>query len=67
MEMQISLTVDGKRYRGTYRHYSGSLPELDIAGGHWRGSSLGPANYTCKPSQEDREYWRALVHDHLAK
>ena len=63
--MNISLTVDGKRYRGTYCHTPGSLPELRIAGKCWRGSSLGPPNYLCTPERIDRDYWREIVREHL--
>jgi len=60
---KISLTVDGRKYRGTYRHDPSSLPELRIAGKTYRGSSLGPPNYMCDPDKSDRDYWRTLVRD----
>ena len=59
--MSITLTVDGKKYRGTYNHSAGGLPELRIAGLSLRGSSLGPANYLCRPDAADRDYWRSIV------
>ena len=59
--MMISLTVNGHRYRGTYREGPG-LPELRIAGTSWRGSSLNSGD----SEESDREYWRYLVAGHLA-
>ena len=66
MDKQVSITVDGRRYRGRYMHQAGSLPVLRIAGTIWSGSSVGPANHLCAPDAEDREYWRHLIRSHVA-
>ena len=65
--MKITLTVDGKKYWGTYQHNPGCLPELAIAGFFWRGSSLGPANYMLQPNRENRDYWRVIVRYRLSE
>lgn len=65
--MKVSIVVDGKTYRGEYRHNPGALPELRIGQWNWRGSSLGPVNWLTTPDRTDRDYWRGLIRDNIAR
>jgi hypothetical protein len=53
---------NGKKVVAIYGHAAGSLPALSISGiGKYHGSSLGPANYNCRPNVDDVLFWMSLA------